>query len=66
MKIGLPKEVKQNENRVGITPSGVVELVRHGHEVLVESGAGVGSGFADEEYQKAGAKITTNVEEVWK
>ncbi|AJM71894.1 alanine dehydrogenase [Mycoplasma yeatsii] len=66
MKIGLPKEIKQNENRVGITPSGVVELVRNGHEVLVESGAGLGSGFADEEYQKAGAKITTNAEEVWK
>ncbi|UZK64240.1 alanine dehydrogenase [Mycoplasma mycoides subsp. capri] len=66
MKIGLPKEIKQNENRVGITPMGVVELVRNSHEVLVESGAGLGSGFSDLEYEKAGAKITKNVEDVWK
>ncbi|SYV96263.1 Alanine dehydrogenase, partial [Mycoplasma putrefaciens] len=65
MKIGLPKEIKAQEFRVGLTPSNVVDLVKAGHEVLVETGAGIGSGFEDAEYQQAGAKITDNVIDVW-
>ncbi|MBW7459934.1 alanine dehydrogenase, partial [Paenibacillus sepulcri] len=57
MIIGIPKEIKNNENRVAITPSGVLSLVGRGHQVFVESGAGAGSGFADEDYSKAGAQI---------
>ena len=49
MKIGVPKEIKNNENRVAITPAGVVNMVKNGHEVLIEKGAGLGSGFTDEE-----------------
>ena len=55
MKIGIPKEIKNNENRVGMTPAGVAELIRHGHEVVVEHTAGVNSGFSDEKYE-SGAK----------
>ena len=55
MKIGIPKEIKNNENRVGMTPSGVAELVKHGHQVVVQHTAGEGSGFADEEYVAVGA-----------
>ena len=47
MKIGIPKEIKNNENRVGMTPAGVAEFIRHGHEVMVEANAGEKSGFAD-------------------
>ena len=50
MKIGIPKEIKNNENRVGMTPDGVAELVKHGHEVFVQHTAGEGSGFADAAY----------------
>ncbi|MDF1552369.1 MAG: alanine dehydrogenase [Deferrisomatales bacterium] len=57
MVIGVPKEIKNNEYRVGIVPSGVEELVRDGHRVLVESGAGVGSGITDAQFQAAGAEI---------
>lgn len=57
MIVGIPKEIKPEEFRVGITPVGVRELVRDGHTVLIETGAGIGSGFADEEYRKAGADI---------
>ncbi len=57
MVIGIPKEIKSNENRVAITPSGVLELVGLEHTVLVEQGAGLGSGISDEEYMQAGAKI---------
>ena len=57
MKIGIPKEIKNNENRVGATPSGVKELVAHGHELYVQDHAGEGSGFSNDEYIKAGAKI---------
>ncbi|TXK45284.1 alanine dehydrogenase, partial [Pontibacter qinzhouensis] len=57
MVIGIPKEIKNNENRVGATPAGVSELVRNGHTVYVQATAGEGSGFADEEYQQAGASI---------
>ena len=62
MKIGIPKEIKNNENRVGMTPAGVAELVRHGHEVYVQHTAGVNSGFADEAYVKAGATIVPTIE----
>lgn len=65
MKIGIPKEIKNNENRVGATPAGVKELVGHGHEVFVQHTAGEGSGFSDEEYVKAGAKILPTIEEVY-
>ncbi len=62
MIIGIPKEIKNNENRVGMTPSGVKELVKHGHKVYVQHTAGEGSGFADEEYVKAGAEILPTIE----
>ena len=62
MIIGIPKEIKNNENRVGMTPSGVKELVKHGHKVFVQHTAGEGSGFADEEYVKAGAEILPTIE----
>ncbi|WHH59607.1 alanine dehydrogenase [Petroclostridium sp. X23] len=57
MIIGLPKEIKNNENRVGLTPGGVGVLVKKGHRVLVEKSAGIGSGFTDEEYIAAGAEV---------
>jgi len=56
MIIGVPKEIKIEEFRVGITPTGARELVRDGHRVLIEAGAGEGSGFSDDEYRKAGAE----------
>jgi alanine dehydrogenase len=65
MKIGVPKEMKNNENRVAITPAGVMTLVKAGHEVYVEKGAGLGSGFSDEEYEKAGATIVSSAQEAW-
>lgn len=65
MIIGVPKEIKNNENRVALTPAGTQELVKRGHTVYVENTAGVGSGFADEEYIKAGAKLLKTAEEVF-
>ena len=65
MIIGVPKEIKNNENRVAVTPAGVKELVKHGHTVYVQHTAGEGSGFADEEYVKAGAKILPTIEETY-
>lgn len=65
MKIGIPKEIKNNENRVAITPSGVVELVKHGHEVKIQSTAGLGSGISDEDYIEAGAGILPSIESVY-
>ena len=65
MKIGIPKEIKNNENRVGMTPAGVAELVKHGHEVFVQHSAGESSGFADQEYEKMGAKILPTIEDVY-
>lgn len=59
MKIGVPKEIKDRENRVGLTPAGAAALVRQGHAVSVERGAGDGSGFSDEEYRNAGAAVVT-------
>ena len=65
MIIGVPKEIKKMERRVGITPAGVAELTRHGHEVWVETAAGMGSGFSDSEYSAAGATIVDSAEKVW-
>ena len=65
MKVGIPKEIKNNENRVGMTPAGVAELVQRGHEVSVQHTAGEGSGFADDDYVKAGAKILPTIEAVY-
>ena len=65
MIIGVPKEIKNNENRVGMTPDGVAELVKHGHEVFVQHTAGEGSGFADAAYEKVGAKILPTIEAVY-
>ncbi|WP_419993772.1 alanine dehydrogenase [Streptomyces boninensis] len=65
MKVGIPREVKNNEYRVAITPAGVHELVRHGHQVLVEKNAGAGSSITDEEYVAAGASIIPTADEVW-
>jgi alanine dehydrogenase len=65
MKIGIPREIKINENRVSLVPSGVEALLAAGHEVLVESGAGLGSGFNDEHYVAAGARIAANADAVW-
>ena len=65
MRVGIPKEIKDNENRVGMTPSGVAELVRHGHEVFVQHTAGEGSGFPDAQYGAVGAVILPTMEEVY-
>ncbi|WP_187264709.1 alanine dehydrogenase [Pontibacter beigongshangensis] len=65
MTIGIPKEIKNNENRVGATPAGVSELVRHGHSVYVQATAGEASGFSDEDYKQAGANILPSIEEVY-
>jgi alanine dehydrogenase len=65
MKIGLPKEIKDNEYRVGLVPAGVKALTSEGHEVLVETGAGAGSAFTDDEYRTAGARIGKDADEVW-
>ncbi|CAE7881839.1 ald [Symbiodinium microadriaticum] len=66
MIIGVPKEIKNNENRVAVTPAGVKELAKQGHSVFVQSTAGHGSGFQDEDYEKAGAKILPSIEETYK
>ncbi|MEU2441266.1 alanine dehydrogenase [Streptomyces rubradiris] len=65
VKVGIPREVKNNEFRVAITPAGVHELVRNGHQVVVERGAGLGSSITDEEYVSAGAAILDTADEVW-
>ena len=65
MKIGLPKEIKDNEYRVGLTPAGVQALVGAGHEVFVQKTAGEGSGFPDDQYVKAGGKLLDTADEVW-
>ncbi|MFG1677888.1 alanine dehydrogenase [Micromonospora sp. NPDC049282] len=65
MKVGIPREVKNHEYRVAITPAGVNEFTRHGHEVFVEAGAGVGSSLTDDEFAAAGAKILATADEVW-
>ena len=65
MVIGVPKEIKNNENRVGMTPAGVAELVKRGHTVYVQQTAGNNSGFADEDYVNVGAKLLPTLEEVY-
>ena len=65
MKIGLPKEIKNNENRVGMTPAGVFELINTGHIVYVQENAGFGSGFTDTDYKDVGAEILSTIEEVY-
>jgi alanine dehydrogenase len=65
MKISIPKEVKNNEYRVAITPAGVHELVSSGHEVTVQAGAGLGSAISDQEYVNAGAKIANSAADTW-
>ncbi len=65
MIIGIPKEIKNNENRVGMTPAGVRELVKRGHTLYVQHTAGFGSGFSDEEYVAAGGKILPTIEEIY-
>lgn len=65
MKIGIPQEIKTNENRVALVPAGVEALVADGHTVMVEAGAGLGSGFSDAQYLTAGAQIAQDAAEVW-
>ncbi|MEH7301096.1 alanine dehydrogenase [Neobacillus drentensis] len=65
MFIGVPKEIKNNENRVALTPAGVVSFLTAGHTVLIEKDAGIGSGFTNEDYAKAGAEIIDTAEQVW-
>ncbi len=65
MRIGVPKEIKNEEFRVGMTPAGAATLAKAGHEVLIEKNAGVGSGLLDEDYLRAGAKLVDTAAEVW-
>lgn len=65
MIVGVPKEIKNNESRVGMTPAGVFELVKYNHTVYVQTGAGEGSGFFDHDYQQAGATILETIDEVY-
>jgi alanine dehydrogenase len=63
--VGVPKEIKNHEYRVAITPAGVVELIKNGHQVIVEKNAGIGSAISDSEYEKSGAKILGTADEIW-
>src|SRR5271166_2138369 len=65
MRVGVPKEIKDYEDRVGLVPSSVRELTANGHEVWVEQGAGLGAGIADEDYSGAGAAIMNDVDTIW-
>jgi alanine dehydrogenase len=65
VKVGVPREVKNHEYRVAITPAGAHELVRHGHEVHIESGAGAGSSITDDDFRAAGARIVPSADDVW-
>jgi alanine dehydrogenase len=65
MRVGVPKEIKSNEHRVGLTPTAVGEYVAHGHEVVVEQGAGLGAGYSDEDFVRAGATIEPSTERVF-
>ncbi|QVK17442.1 alanine dehydrogenase [Mycoplasmatota bacterium] len=65
MRIGVPKEIKNNENRIAVTPAGVMQFIANGHQVFVETNGGLGSGFTNEEYIKAGATIVNTAEEAW-
>src|SRR5688572_17563040 len=66
MLLGVPKEIKDDEYRVGVTPDGTRTLREGGHEILVETSAGLGSGFTDEDYQRAGASISASKEDVFR
>ncbi|HRZ98730.1 MAG TPA: alanine dehydrogenase, partial [Paludibacter sp.] len=65
MKIGVPKEIKNNESRVALTPGGVQTMLKNGHSVYVETNAGINSGFSDQQYQTAGAQILSTPKEVF-
>jgi alanine dehydrogenase len=65
VRVGIPTEIKNNEYRVAITPAGVSELVRHGHEVMVQAGAGEGSAIRDPDFKSAGAQIVESADHVW-
>ena len=65
MRIGVPKEIKTHEYRVGLAPASVREVIAHGHQVIVESGAGAGIGSSDAEYQAAGASTASTAQEVF-
>ena len=65
MKIGVPKEIKPQENRIGLTPNSVKTLVSNGHEVLIESNAGYEAGFDNDQYKLAGAKLINKVEDIF-
>ena len=65
MRVGVPKEIKKNEHRIGLTPTAVREYVAHGHTVSIETGAGLGAGFTDADYKKAGAKIVADAKTIF-
>ncbi|MBY0120350.1 alanine dehydrogenase [Bacillus sp. S/N-304-OC-R1] len=65
MIIGVPKEIKNNENRVSMTPASVTQFVKSGHKIIIEKGAGLGSGITDEQYEKAGAQIVPSAKDAW-
>ncbi|MFZ9775068.1 MAG: alanine dehydrogenase, partial [Candidatus Nanopelagicaceae bacterium] len=65
MLVGVPREIKNHEYRVAITPAGVKEFINHGHKVIVETGAGNGSAISDDAYKAAGAEIVTTAADVW-
>src|SRR5512142_3518136 len=66
MRVGVPKEIKDHEDRVGLVPSSVAELVRHGHEVLIQAGAGVGAGLEDDLYVAAGGRIVPDADTIFR
>ena len=65
MKVGVPREIKDKEFRVALTPAGAHELIARGHDVLIETEAGAGSGFADADYKAVGARIAPDADTVW-
>lgn len=65
MIIGVPKEIKNNENRIALTPAGALDLVKNNHRVLIEKSGGIGSGFSDESYKAAGAEIVDSAQEIF-
>lgn len=66
MRVGVPKEIKKNEHRVGLTPTAVREYVARGHTVAVQAGAGIGAGFTDTDFKRAGAKIVSDAATVYR
>ena len=66
MIVGVPKEIKPDERRVAMTPAGAAAVRHHGHTVIVERSAGVGSGFSDEDYRAAGARVSSDAATVWR